>query len=230
MYNVIKNIFKKSFLRPLILNFMPLKGKHYKIEGSPHFNYLDSEKILLTNFVNKYLNKKIKILNIGSGLKKSYLVDLYGEENYFSCDIFPNTKKIKNYTQADICKKTTFSDNCFDLVYSHSVFEHLYNPFSAATEIARILKPGGLVFTHTVFSWRYHPCNEDYFRFTHSGLENIFSKHERLITLISGYNDLSRRRNILGGKMKDGVDSVKKDILGGWLENWEVMHIAQKPL
>lgn len=74
---------------------MPLKGKHYKIEGSTDLNYLDSEKILLPNFVNKYLNKEIKILNIGAGFKRSYLVDLYSEENYFSCDILTNTKKKK---------------------------------------------------------------------------------------------------------------------------------------
>ena len=39
-------------------------------------------------------------------------------------------------------------------------------PWLAAAEIARILKPGGLAITHTLFSWRNHPCPIDYWRFS----------------------------------------------------------------
>jgi SAM-dependent methyltransferase len=224
---IIKTI-KNSFLRPLLLNFKRIKGKHYNKKGSTHIKFLDNEKILLPKLVNKYLNKEMKILNIGAGSKKNYVSDLCTEKNYFICDVAPNSKKLTNYVKSDICQKTPFSNNYFDLIYSHSTFEHLHNPFAAASEIVRILKPGGLVFTNTVFSWRYHPCSEDYFRFTHSGLENIFSKHEKLTTLLSGYDISGRRVNVLGGKMINGTDSVKEDILGGWLENWVVMHVGKK--
>lgn len=36
-----------------------------------------------------------------------------------------------------------FKDGSFDCVFSYAVLEHLHNPFIAAHEIARVLKPGG---------------------------------------------------------------------------------------
>ena len=38
----------------------------------------------------------------------------------------------------------------FDVVYSNAVFEHIPSPSSAMASIARVLKPGGIVYTKTV--------------------------------------------------------------------------------
>ena len=73
---------------------------------------------------------------------------------------------------------------------SSDVFEHIDRPWLAAAEIARILKPGGVAITHTLFSWRSHPCPIDYWRFSQECLELLFGDLECLET---GY-DLSERR------------------------------------
>ena len=39
-----------------------------------------------------------------------------------------------------------FKSEVFDIVHSHHVFEHLEDPLTAAKEIWRVLKPGGLIF------------------------------------------------------------------------------------
>lgn len=39
-----------------------------------------------------------------------------------------------------------FDSETFDFVHSHHVFEHLRNPFLAASEVFRVLKPGGRIF------------------------------------------------------------------------------------
>lgn len=43
------------------------------------------------------------------------------------------------------CTQMEFEDNRFDLIYSASVIEHIPNPERAFTEMARVLKPGGLM-------------------------------------------------------------------------------------
>jgi SAM-dependent methyltransferase len=49
---------------------------------------------------------------------------------------------VGNFTCEDL-SRLTFESNQFDLLVSQDVFEHVINPESAFSEIARVLKPGG---------------------------------------------------------------------------------------
>ncbi|HEX7679805.1 MAG TPA: methyltransferase domain-containing protein [Thermoanaerobaculia bacterium] len=60
-----------------------------------------------------------------------------------------------------------FSDTSFDLVLSYAVFEHLHNPYMAATEVARVLAPGGLFFGAVS---QGEPFHESYFHHTALGV------------------------------------------------------------
>ena len=63
----------------------------------------------------------------------------------------------------------------FDVVYSTAVFEHLAMPWVVAEEIARVLKPGGLVFVETHFSFSSHERPWHFFQFSDMGLRALFS-------------------------------------------------------
>lgn len=63
----------------------------------------------------------------------------------------------------------------FDVVYSTAVFEHLAMPWVVAEEIARVLKPGGLVFIETHFSYSSHERPWHFFQFSDMGLRALFS-------------------------------------------------------
>ena len=63
----------------------------------------------------------------------------------------------------------------FDVVYSTAVFEHLAMPWVVAEEIARVLKPGGLVFVETHFSYSSHERPWHFFQFSDMGLRALFS-------------------------------------------------------
>ncbi|BHH82671.1 class I SAM-dependent methyltransferase [Desulforhopalus sp. 52FAK] len=50
-----------------------------------------------------------------------------------------------NFEEGDICKKTIFEDDFFDIIYSKSVLEHIQDIQAAFQEMYRILKPGGII-------------------------------------------------------------------------------------
>ena len=73
-------------------------------------------------------------------------------------------------------KDASFSDNFFDLVYSHQVLEHVPKPWIAAIEMVRVLKVGGIgIHTSCAFNPRHGlPEFNDYYRFLPDGLAELF--------------------------------------------------------
>jgi SAM-dependent methyltransferase len=63
-----------------------------------------------------------------------------------------------------------FRDGTFDVVLSYAVLEHLYHPFLAVQEVARVLRPGG-VFVGTVSQGE--PFHDSYFHHTAFGLLTV---------------------------------------------------------
>ena len=65
----------------------------------------------------------------------------------------------------------------FDLVICTQVFEHLTRPWVAARQLARVLRPGGILMFSAPHTSIYHAHFDDYYRFTVAGarymLENI---------------------------------------------------------
>lgn len=64
-------------------------------------------------------------------------------------------------------------DDSIDLIITQEVLEHVANPNQAVKEISRTLKPGGFVYIQLPFIIGYHPCPNDYWRFTHEGIEEL---------------------------------------------------------
>lgn len=71
-----------------------------------------------------------------------------------------------------------FKDETFSLVVSQAVFEHLPNPFQAANEILRVLRPGGMVLIDTAFMTPFHADPDHYFNMTIEGLRAIMNGYE----------------------------------------------------
>ena len=79
----------------------------------------------------------------------------------------------------------------FDVVISCSTFEHIQYPWIAAEEIAKVLKPGGLIYVQTHHSFPIHAYPYDYWRFTREGLETLFAERFGFKTLASAYQHRS---------------------------------------
>jgi SAM-dependent methyltransferase len=67
-----------------------------------------------------------------------------------------------------------FDDGVFEAVIIDAVLEHLPDPERAVSEIWRVLKPGGLVYSDVPFMLQVHGGALDYWRFSHVGHRRLF--------------------------------------------------------
>jgi SAM-dependent methyltransferase len=92
---------------------------------------------------------------------------------------------------ADLCRTNeNIPSNRFDVVVCTEVLEHVLNPFAAAAEIHRVLKPGGVLLASSPFNFRIHGPLPDCWRFTEHGWRALLSGFENV--KISALEDKDR--------------------------------------
>jgi ubiquinone/menaquinone biosynthesis C-methylase UbiE len=62
----------------------------------------------------------------------------------------------------------------FDMIYSAACFEHFAMPWLVSAEIVKLLKPGGLVFVETHFSYSSHERPWHFFQFSDMAMRILF--------------------------------------------------------
>ena len=67
-----------------------------------------------------------------------------------------------------------FVDNSFDAIFSLDVLEHVNDRMASAKEIARVLKPGGILYIALPFLQAVHGCPHHYFNAIRAGLQELF--------------------------------------------------------
>ncbi len=70
-------------------------------------------------------------------------------------------------------KRLPFDDASFDTVLSSQVLEHTPAPADLVREMARVLRPGGVLLLSAPFSFRLHEEPHDYFRYSPHGLRQL---------------------------------------------------------
>ena len=168
----------------------------------------------------------------GAGLTGGRMLEIGGRENpygarfgasgwtYLNMDLDETGPDV---IKGDITNCPEIPDGSFDAIISVDVFEHIKEPWKAAKEIGRLLRPGGFTYHSTLFSWRYHPCPVDFWRYTPDALQFLF---EDLDVLRCDFDAVERRRNLIG----KGKHRVAPDAFGGWREHWRVFYAGVKPL
>jgi len=68
-------------------------------------------------------------------------------------------------------------DASYDVVLCTQVLEHAEDPRRAVAELRRVVAPGGRVLASTHGVQVYHPNPDDYWRWTHVGLERLFDEN-----------------------------------------------------
>ena len=172
--------------------------------------------------LNSIKNRKIENRIYQSAIKD------FSSLNIKDLDKYPKGFQ-KDHLKADISDpflRTKYSNkkNFFDIIYLLDVLEHVENPFESAKNIDFLLKDKGKIIIIVPFSYPYHEDPEDYWRFTHRGLEKLFSESNtgnNYESVHLGYDITQRRDNRKG-------NSVPLDSFGGWRENWHTFCVLKK--
>tara|TARA_B100001093_G_scaffold457369_1_gene469019 strand:- start:100 stop:687 length:588 start_codon:yes stop_codon:yes gene_type:complete len=147
-------------------------------------------QIILENFME--CKEVLKTIDVGSSgqsvFENPIFKNLNLENNILEYESQHIDKIRKNIIQGDICNCPEIKSESFDIVYCWNVLEHVNNPFSAADNLVRILKKGGIIVLNTPFSWNYHEIPIDYWRFTHSGLRYLLTKSGDTEIIDFGYH------------------------------------------
>ena len=104
------------------------------------------------------------ILDCGAGSRPIYY------DNVVNYEIvkYPSTDVV------GVAEVLPFEDDSFDAVLSYAVLEHVKQPFLAASEISRVLKPGGVLRVIVPFLQPLHGFPSHFFNMTHFGLATLF--------------------------------------------------------
>jgi len=134
----------------------------------PKYTRLRNQKLF--EWMNQNAPGK-RVLNLGSGIGQ---FDHYLSKGVkaINVDISPSIRNLHVIADAHFLP---FKGDCFDIVYSIAVLEHVQKPWVVADEIGRVLRQGGHVVVELPFLNVIHD-QHDYFRFTDKGIRSLFDE------------------------------------------------------
>jgi SAM-dependent methyltransferase len=118
-------------------------------------------------------NGTYRLLDVGCGPKPYYPFFAEHASDYVGVDIIENpAAELRGSVEA-----LPVEDASFDVVLCTQVLEHCDDPAQAVRELRRVTAPGGRVLASTHGVQVYHPSPEDYWRWTHTGLQRLFTEN-----------------------------------------------------
>src|SRR5437588_3302337 len=113
-----------------------------------------------------------RVLDVGCGVKP-YAPWFEFATSYVGVDVVENRfADLRGAVEA-----LPIEDGGFDVVVCTQVLEHCGDPAQAVRELRRVTAPGGRVLASTHGVQVYHPAPDDYWRWTHAGLERLFRQN-----------------------------------------------------
>jgi len=163
-----------------------------------HFEWMIEEAV--ASYAAR-LPESARVLDAGSG--EGQYAHYFKRQRYCGVDLAVGDV-LWDYSRLDAVADLAalpFRENTFDAALHIVTIEHLREPGCALAEIARTLRPGGLLLVAAPHEWEVHQAPHDYFRYTRYGLAYLLEKSGyELVDLraAGGYFRLLARRLLNG--------------------------------
>lgn len=161
--------------------------KEKQISRNELLAYIKEKDDAVTGVTQRLLGESFVEFMKGKDYLNTIVVDLgsYNRRFYprsINIDMFEGDTDII----ADITKPLPIESNSVDFVACTAVLEHVSHPDFVVSEIYRILRKGGEVWSDIPFMQPYHSSPEDYQRYTITGIKQLF--HEfKIVNAGVGY-------------------------------------------
>ena len=150
--------------------------------------------------VTRHFSPGTRILDVGCG--SGWLADHF--DDYTGIDGSPDavrvaTEKGRNVTLADVDERLPFDDAQFGGAILKDLLEHVREPVAVVHEVARVLRPGGLVFASSPDAQRW--VWDDYTHrrpFTRKAFRLLFADAGYLVERV-GYESVMPGTSIVSG-------------------------------
>jgi SAM-dependent methyltransferase len=113
-----------------------------------------------------------RLLDVGCGIKPYAPFFAGAVSEYVGVDIANPAAELEGTVE-----EIPVADASFDVVLCSQTLEHASDPARAVRELRRVVAPGGRVLASTHGVQVYHPDPDDYWRWTHAGLERLFREN-----------------------------------------------------
>jgi SAM-dependent methyltransferase len=115
---------------------------------------------------------RYRVLDVGCGSKPYFPFFEPHAAEYVGVDVANPAAELEGTVE-----HLPVEDASYDVVLCTQVLEHSEDPRRAVAELRRVLAPGGRVLASTHGVQVYHPNPDDYWRWTHVGLERLFAEN-----------------------------------------------------
>lgn len=197
----------------------------FKTTLNPHLNLVNYNLVLkkIINLLTINYTKKIKILDIGGGRGfGNIFINNHIDYNVLDLNIQKSSNEKINYIQGDITSKNLDLGHKFDLIFTKDTYEHILNPWDSTDNIINHLLEDGIFFFIAPFSWRYHASPYDAFRYSHTGVQYLFERNNKLKKIASGYSSKIKTNGFWKNKKDFTLDNKP------FTECIETVYLGQK--
>lgn len=138
--------------------------------------YSNSSRTYLQRYIADFAaDTQAHMLVLDAGAGDAPYKGLFAHAHYETADLQTVDKSYAETTYKCDLRSIPVADGRFDRILFNQVMEHVPDPLAVLHELARVLKPGGLIFCSAPLLFEEHEQPFDFYRYTQFGHRHLFT-------------------------------------------------------